>query len=229
MRARADAARDAAVAPVKRGRPPRLSRGSLLDAALALLERTPRESLTVARVAAEVGAAPAALYRHFASLDDLLDGVLARVLAAARATPVRARASWQAQIRDWMTTLRRELLRYPQVLGLIGRRGRTSPAWLEAVETPLAILERAGLRGARLARAHLWLTETTIALVVQEASLSLPDQLRGAHAALREMPAERRAALSPLLARLESIEADDLFAFVVDRTLVGLTDLVAKR
>jgi TetR/AcrR family transcriptional regulator, tetracycline repressor protein len=221
--------RDVGAAPVKRGRPPRLSRDALLDAALALLERAPRESLTVARVAAEVDAVPAALYRHFASLDELLDGVLARVLAAVRAAPVRKRAAWPAQIGDWMTTLRRELLRYPQVLRLIGRRGRTSPAWLEAVAAPLEILERAGLRGAQLARAHLWLTETTIALVVQEAALSLPEQIRGARAALREVAPARRAALSPLLARLGTIDADEMFAFVVDRTVVALADLVEHR
>lgn len=222
---------DASLASVsaRRGRPPRLSRETLLDAALGLLERAPRESLTVARIAAEADAVPAALYRHFASLDELLDGVLARALGSVSAAPVRSRAAWPAQIRDWMTSLRRELLRYPQVLGLIGRRGRTSPAWLDAVATPLAILERAGLRGALLARTHLWLTETTVALVVQEASLSLPEQIRGARAALREMAPEQRAALAPLLAQLGAIDADEMFTFVADRTIAAIADLVDGR
>jgi len=219
----------AAVAAVKRGRPPRLSREALLDAALVLLERAPRESLTVARIAAEVDAAPAALYRHFASLDELLDGVLARALAGVSATPVRARAAWPAQVRDWMTSLRRELLRYPQVLGLMGRRGRTSPAWLDAMAPPLAILERAGLRGTLLARTHLWLAETTVALIVQEASLSLPEQIRGARAALREMAPERRAVLAPMLAQLGAIDGDEMFAFVTDRTIAAIAALVDGR
>jgi len=226
---RASADRPDRPAPARRGRPPRLSRDALLDAALVLLERAPRESLTVARVAAEVDAVPAALYRHFASLDELLDGVLARALAGVSAAPVRARAAWPGQIRDWMTSLRRELLRYPQVLGLLGRRGRTSPAWLEAVVTPLAILERAGLRGALLARTHLWLTETTVALVVQEAALSLPEQVRGARAALREMTPERRAALAPLVGQIGTLDADDTFAFAVERTIAAIAVLVDAR
>jgi AcrR family transcriptional regulator len=94
----------------RRGRPPRLSCDAILEASLALLERAPREPLTVARIAAEVDAVPGALYRHFASLDDLLDGVLARVLAGAQIR-VRPRAAWPGQIRDWMTSLRRTLLR----------------------------------------------------------------------------------------------------------------------
>ena len=75
MRARstATAARAASDATPRRGRPPRLSREAILDAALALLDRAPREPLTVARIAAEVDAVPAALYRHFASLDELLE------------------------------------------------------------------------------------------------------------------------------------------------------------
>jgi hypothetical protein len=47
-----------------------------------------------------------------------------------------------------MTSLRNHLLRYPAVLPLIGRRGRTSPAWLDAASVLIEILERAGLSGA---------------------------------------------------------------------------------
>jgi AcrR family transcriptional regulator len=81
------------------GRPPRLSRESILEAGLALLERAPDEPLTVARIAAEVDAVPAALYRHFENLDELLDGVLGKVLGAVD-LEIRPRASWPEQIRD---------------------------------------------------------------------------------------------------------------------------------
>ena len=227
-RSAAAASRAADGAP-RRGRPPRLSREAILDAALALLDREPREPLTVARIAAEVGAVPAALYRHFASLDELLDGVLACALAGVDHTTIRRRVGWAGQIRDWMTSLRRELLRYPAVLLLIGRRGRTSPAWLEAVTVPIAILERAGLRGAKLARAHLWLTETTVALILQESTMSLPEQLRGARVALREMLPDSRARLAPLLAQLDGADPDEMFAFTVDRTIEALGMLARGR
>ena len=228
-RSTATAARAASDATPRRGRPPRLSRETILDAALTLLERAPHEPLTVARIAAEVDAVPAALYRHFASLDELLDGVLARALDGVDASALRGRAGWAGQIRDWMTSLRRALLRYPAVLPLIGRRGRTSPAWLEAVGVPIAPLERAGLRGAKLARAHLWLSETTVALILQEAAMALPEQLRGARAALREMSPEGRARLEPLLAHLAGDDADEMFAFTADRTIDALTVLVERR
>ena len=211
--------------PRRPGRPARLSRESILAAALALLDREPREPLTVARIAEAVDAVPAALYRHFASVDDLLDGVLGRVLGGVE-LEIRGRARWPVQIRDWMMSLRRHLLRYPAALALLGRRGRTSPAWLDVVAAQIAILRRAGLRGAALARTHLWVTETAIGIVMQEASLPLPDQIRGARAALGEMSEPGRALLLPLIPHLAALDADAQFAFVVDRTVAALVDLV---
>jgi AcrR family transcriptional regulator len=219
--------RDVAGAAPRLGRPPRLSRAAILDAALELLERAPRENLTVARIAAEVDAVPGALYRHFTSLDHVLDGVLARVLVGTQRPRIRRRAAWQGQIRDWMTSLRRALLRYPSVLTLIGRRGRTSPAWLDSVAVLVPILERAGLRGVELARTHLWLSETTVALIMQEAALSLDDQLAGARVALGEMSPGCRAQLEPLLKRLEATSADRMFAFAAAQTIAALATQVA--
>jgi len=208
-----------------RGRPARLSREAILEATLALLEREPGTPLTVARIAAEVGAVPAALYRHFAGLDELLDGVLGQVLAGVE-LDIRRGASWPEQIRDWMTSLRNHLLRYPAVLPLIGRRGRTSPAWLETASVQIEILERAGLSGAGLARTHLWILETTMGVVMQEASLALPEQIANARASLSDMSEAGRARYAPVMPQLATLGGDAFFAFVVDRTLAGLVELV---
>src|SRR5262249_50672942 len=141
----------------------------------------------------------------------------------------RRRAGWRGQVRHWMRSLRRTLLRYPAVLSLIGRRGRTSPAWLDAVASLVPILDGAGLRGERLARTHLWLAETTVPLIAQEAAMSLPDQLAGARAALDVMSSEGRARLTPVLARLRTIDGDAMFDFAVERTIAAIADLVRER
>ena len=207
------------------GRPARLSRDAILDAGLELLERAPREPLTLARVAEEVEAVPAALYRHVGSHDELLDGVLGRVLAGLP-LEIRRRARWPEQVRDWMTCVRNHLLRYPAVLPLIGRRGRTSPAWLDASAVLVEILERAGLRDGELARAHLWIQETTMGIVIQEASLPLPEQIEAARASLGEGSEEARRRLAPLIPHYARIGADAFFDFVAEQTLVALAALV---
>jgi AcrR family transcriptional regulator len=219
------AARRAARGP---GRPPRLSREAILAAGLALLEREPDVPLTAARIAAEVEAVPAALYRHFTSVDELLDGVLGEVLGSVE-FEIRPRARWPEQVRDWMTSLRAHLLRYPALVHLIGRRGRTSPAWLDAVAALIEILERAGFAGAELARAQLWILETTFGIAMQEASISIPEQIENARAALAEMSQTARSHLAPLIPHLAKLDGDTFFAFVCDRTIAALVALVEAR
>ena len=204
-----------------RGRPPRLSREAVVDAALALLEREPEEPLTLSRVAEEVGAVPAALYRHVGTLDALLDGVLARVLEGIE-FEIRRRASWTTQVRDWMICMRRHLLRYPAVVALIGRRGRTSPAWFDASSVLGGILERAGLRGAALARAYLWIAETTMGVIVTEATVPFSEQIAAARAALPEMSEEARRRHAPLMPHLAALDADAFFALAADRVIAAL-------
>jgi hypothetical protein len=84
------------------------------------------------------------------------------------------------------------------------------------------ILERAGLRGAKLARAHLWVLETTVGIVMQEASLTLPEQIEGARRSLGRTSAAGRARLAPLVRHLERVDGDAFFAFVADRTVDAL-------
>jgi AcrR family transcriptional regulator len=222
------AARDAAKITRRRGRPARLSRATIIDAALALLEASPDEPLTLLRVAGEVDAVPAALYRHVGSLDELLDGVLARVLEGVR-FEIRRRASWRSQIRDWMRCMRAHLLRYPGVVRLIGRRGRTSPAWFDATSVLIDILRSAGLRGAALARAYLWIAETTMGVVVNEASVPFAEQIDAARNALAEMSPGARQRHEPLMPHLCAMDADASFELVADRTIAAVVDLVEKR
>jgi AcrR family transcriptional regulator len=211
-----------------RGRPARLSRDAILEAGLALLDRAPDEALTLSRVAEEVGAVPAALYRHVGSHDELIDGVLGLVLQGIR-FEIRARAGWAGQVRDWMTCVRTHLLRHPAALSLIGRRGHTSPAWFDATSVLLEILERAGLRGDALARSYLWAAEVTMGAIVTHASVPLAEQLAAARRALPEMSDEARRRHAPLISHLSAIDAEKFFALVAEGTIAGLADLVEGR
>lgn len=207
----------------RRGRPPRLSREAVLDAGLALLDRSPDEPLTLSRVAEEVDAVPAALYRHVGSHDELIDGVLGRVLEGIR-FEIRPRASWRSQVRDWMTSVRAHLLRYPAVVSMIGRSGRTSPAWFDATSVLVEILEKAGMRGAGLAHAYLWITEATMGCVVNEASLPYTAQIEGAVNAQPDLSEDTRKRLAPLGRHLAALDSDAFFKLMADHTIAALAD-----
>jgi AcrR family transcriptional regulator len=204
-----------------RGRPPRLSRDRIVDAVLATLEREPEAALTIARIAREVGAVPAALYRHFESLDEILDSVLSRVLGRIESVVVDD-VTWQTQLEGWMLALRTHLLRYPAVIPLIGQAGRTSPAWLETSSSVVTILEHAGLTGRALAATYLWVLETTVGLVMQEAALPVSEQIARAKDSSSEMSVAARARFEPILQNLETLSGDDFFSFVAQQTVAAI-------
>jgi AcrR family transcriptional regulator len=210
----------------RRGRPARLSRKAILEAGLGLLERSPDEPLTLSRIAEEVDAVPAALYRHVGSHDELLDGVLGLVLDGIR-FEIRRRASWKARVRDWMTCVRAHLLRYPAVVSIIGRSGRTSPAWFDASAVLVEILERAGLRGKALAQAYLWITEVTMGCVVNEAMLPFPDQVQGALNAAPEMSADTRKRHAPLTPHVAALDSNAFFELMVEYAITAIPDVEA--
>jgi AcrR family transcriptional regulator len=210
-----------ALAHRPRGRPARLSRELVIDAVLAMLEREPDEVLSIARIAREVDAAPAALYRHFESLDEMLDSVLTRVLETNESS-LDESASWESQLARWMLGLRGHLLQYPAVIALIGRRGRTSPAWLEASSTLVEILEGAGLNGHDLAAAYLWILEMTVGLVMQEAFMPLPEQLVNARASHDELSERARARFASILSEMKHLDGDALFSFAVDQATTAV-------
>ena len=204
VRPRSGRSDDRAGAAPRRGRPPRLSRDRIVDGVYDLLEADSPDSLTIGRIARAVEASPAALYRHFDSLDDLLDAVLARALSNVDAS-LDAEAEWADQLGDWMRALRAELLRVPSAIALIGRSGRTSPAWLEASSVLVGLLEAAGLEGQRLAMLYLWVLETTTGFVLQEAILPVSEQLANARASADELgdtARERFASIRPELDRV---------------------------
>jgi AcrR family transcriptional regulator len=206
-----------------RGRPARLSREAILDAGIALLHRSPSEPLTLSRVAEEVDAVPAALYRHIGSHDELMDGVLGRVLDGIP-FEVRPRAGWRSQVCDWMTSVRAHLLRYPAVVSMIGRSGRTSPAWFDATRVLVEILEKAGLSGAALAHAYLWITESTMGCVANEATLPYPEQVRGAVNVQPELSEDTRKRLAPLGRHLAALDSDAFFKLMADHTVAAIPD-----
>ena len=207
--------------PPRRGRPARLSRQRIVDAVLALLEREPGIVPTITGIAREVEAVPAALYRHFESFDDLLDGVMADILEASHASP-DGDATWQRQLERWMRDLRAHLLRYPAILAMIGRSGRTSPAWLDASSAVVQILGRAGLTGTELAKAYLWVLETTVGLVLQEASMPLSDQIASARVARHAFSPAARERFAPIEREIGRVDGEAFFDYAVEQAIAGI-------
>jgi len=214
-------ARDPKPALRRRGRPRRLSRAQIVDAALAILADHPADQLTMARVAKAVGAVPMALYRHVANRDDLMDAVLDAAISGL-ALEIPDGASWEQGVTRWMHGVRAHLLRYPGSLQALGRTGRTSPAWLEALALLARQLERAGFRGDALVAALFAVSRTTMGWIVQEIAWPSAGEADALASGLGGVSRAARDTLAPLLPRLARVDDDDAFEIAVAQVLAPL-------
>ena len=203
----------------RRGRPPKFSREKIVRDVAEMLLADPTIPLTIARVADAIGAAPMSLYRHFTDREDLVVSVAHYLFIDAR-PPVAPDASWQEQIRTWMTHVYAQSTRVPQLVQLVA--SGESPAWLAETAYLVSVFTDAGIDDERsLAEAIHWVAITTMgqAMIQASAQDEFPiDALRAELANLDEEDAARAARVLPHLADLHR----EGFGRVVERTIAAL-------
>lgn len=105
-----------------------LSRDRVLDAAVGLADEAGIESLSMRRLAQELGVVPMALYKHVANKDELLDGMVDAIVAEID-PPVRD-ADWKYAVRQRVLSARRALLRHRWARRVLESRTTRTPAVL---------------------------------------------------------------------------------------------------
>lgn len=120
----------------------RLNRESVLTAAVGLADRAGIDGMTMRVLSQELGVVPMALYKHVASKDDLLDGMIDIVWGEVRAPAVGG--DWRAEMRGRSVSLREALGRHRWANGLMEGRMRPGPANLHAHNAMLGCLRSAG-------------------------------------------------------------------------------------
>jgi len=135
--------------PHPRSRRPRgsLSPERILDAAEAIAARDGFGALSMRAVAAGLGAAPMALYNHFATRDALVDGLLDRVLR--RFAPAPPTDDWAADLREFARSHRRLLAEHPWAVAPLFSQPNPGLGAVRIGEHALAILRRGGFTGDR--------------------------------------------------------------------------------
>ncbi len=112
-----------------------LSRESVLEAALAIADLEGLDALTMRRLAADLGAAPMALYRYFRNKDELVISLFDCVISAYEAAD-HHHADWREEIRSSFRWFRRTLVDHPGVMPVLSKRvgvGNTSDRITESV------------------------------------------------------------------------------------------------
>lgn len=140
-----------------------------MEAALESVRGGQYEQMTIRSLAAGLGVAPMALYRHVRDKDDLLIEVTDRLLEETwrpRARP----ANWKSWVTDAAERLRRLLVTQPAALHVYLRQPVTTPAAIARMEATLEVLGRAGLAPDDASQAYAAIQTYTIGFAALEAS-----------------------------------------------------------
>ncbi|MBI4219675.1 MAG: TetR/AcrR family transcriptional regulator C-terminal domain-containing protein [Chloroflexi bacterium] len=119
-----------------------LTRERVVAAAVDLADQDGIESVSMRRLAQELGVEAMSLYTHVRNKDGLLDGMADAVIAE---IPVRADgADWKRSLRRTVLSARRVILRHPWAPSVIETRTKAGPAVPRYFNAVIGILREAG-------------------------------------------------------------------------------------
>jgi AcrR family transcriptional regulator len=216
--------------------PPRapLSRERILLAAVALADERGVGSISMRKIAQELGVVPMALYKHVANKDELLDGMVDVVVG--EIDPPIAGADWKTTVRERVLSARRALLRHRWAPEVVESRSAATPTVIAYLDSMMGIL-RAGGFSIDLMHHAMHAMGSRMIGFTQELFV---DSTRSGLAPSAELPAEiaeRFPNIVELGARIAHDEAtivgsgcDDQFEFefALDLMLEGLERLRRK-
>jgi AcrR family transcriptional regulator len=167
-----------------------LTRERVLAAAVALADRGGIESLSMRKLAQELGVEAMSLYHHVANKDDILDGLVDVVFGEIDLPS--GEEGWRAAMRRRAISAREALRRHPWATGLMESRPTPGAANLRHHDAVLGVLRGAGFSVELAAHAYSLLDSYIYGFALQEASLPFhtPEEAaQVAQAIMAEFPA----------------------------------------
>jgi len=203
-----------------------LTRDRVLRAAVALADRDGVASLSMRKLAKELGVEAMSLYHHVAGKDALLDGMVDHVFGEID-LPAGERG-WKEAMRQRAISARAALRRHPWAIALMESRSTPGPANLRHHDAVIGCLRQAGFSVALTAHAYSILDAYIYGFALQEASLPFDTPEETAEVA-QSIMAEFPADAFPHLAELAvehvlqpGYDYGDEYGFGLDLILDGL-------
>jgi AcrR family transcriptional regulator len=143
-----------------------ISRESILEETLALADERGLAAVSMRAVAARLGVTAMSLYHHVRDKDDLLDGLVERLLAEL-ALP-DPNLPGEERLHALTSSLRHSAARHPDAFSLLLRRPVATPAALAVREVAYAALRDAGVQDELVPRAERLLSTFVIGFAASE-------------------------------------------------------------
>jgi AcrR family transcriptional regulator len=203
-----------------------MSRDRVLDAAIGLADAGGIESLTMRRLAQELGVEAMTLYYYVANKDEILNGIVDMVVSEIELPP--SGADWRAAIRKSAISAHEILVRHPWSASLVLSGAGVSSARLRWMDAILGTLRQAGFSADMTDHAYHALDSHIMGFTLWEVGMNLgsEEDLKGLAAAfLEQLPRDELPHLAEHVEQhLKPRGPDDEgeFAFGLDLILDGL-------
>lgn len=120
-----------------------LNRARIITAAIRLADREGLESTSMRRLAQTLSVSPMALYKHVAHRDELVDGMVDRLLADLPEVP--GQGDWRTALRARILATRSALIAHPWARDAVESRTLASPDVLAYMDSLMATMFDGGL------------------------------------------------------------------------------------
>jgi TetR/AcrR family transcriptional regulator, tetracycline repressor protein len=212
----------------------RLSKRAVVDRALKLADAEGLDALTIRKLAQDLGVTPMALYWHFRSKEDLLEGMAEQVWGEIEVR-VDPSVPWWVQLQGGLESLIQMLRAHPAAPQLVLEHEKQNEAALRATEAALEILRSAGFdpqHASEIARSTLW---TGMSLVMSETGYhsELPEDELAEHQRRTEilfamLPAARYPRLVECAAPMSGCDPDLHYRLGVEMFIAGVRAMAER-
>ncbi|TJY66400.1 TetR/AcrR family transcriptional regulator [Arthrobacter sp. CAU 1506] len=119
-----------------------LNRERVLSAAVVLADEAGVDSLSMRKLAQELGVVPMALYKHVANKEELLDGMVDVIVGEIDTRP--AGSGWRSEVRQRVLSARAVLLRHPWAHRVLESRTNKTPVVLDYMDSVIGMFRAGG-------------------------------------------------------------------------------------
>lgn len=212
----------------KRGRRVGLTRERVVAAAVTLVDRDGLEGFSLRRLAAELGVDPMSIYNHVENKDDLLDAVVASVMAEISLSTDEL-TPWPDQVRDSARSFRKAALAHPNVATLMLTRRVLTGVPLDLLRDAVAPAVRAGLSASEALDVVRTLTAFLTGAILRELGAGLSFAVADPSVVAQRVAEIGQAGddLALVATSVAEIDHERLFERGLDLFLAGLNAIAA--
>ena len=144
---------------------------AILDAALACIDE--RGRLTMADLAARLGASASSIYHHVSGRPEIVELLRERLVAHLEIPPLD-RSDWGDQVASWMRSYRRALAEHPNLIPLLSEQTMTAGSVLVGYDRVAGLL---GTTGFPEEQVMLWVSVLDSYALGAALDLAAPDEV----------------------------------------------------